>query len=304
MTHSQEQSVKERLRTLSKERDLTFAEVWQNLVLERFLARLSKSEHRSHFILKGGRLLAHYIDLGRETRDLDFLVEHMANRIDSLSEIIGDICRVDLGDAFTFEKLRIDPLVHQHMCYSGVQVALLARLGKTKTHVQIDLGFGDIVESVVQSIEMTSTRKGPLFESQVQLKCYPKEFIFAEKLETVIYRGGGNSRMKDFHDLYSLISLREGLDLSYVGKVVTSVFDHRQSSMEKLPISFDADAISRLKVLWSNYHGELKSKGLLPPLFIDVISAINSWLEFNLELDALGISPEVLLVTEIQTKER
>jgi hypothetical protein len=30
-----------------------------------------------------------------------------------------------------------------------------------------------------------------------------KEFIFAQKLETIIYRGASNSRMKDFHDLHS-----------------------------------------------------------------------------------------------------
>ena len=34
MTRSQEQSIKERIRALSKERDLTFAELWQNLITE------------------------------------------------------------------------------------------------------------------------------------------------------------------------------------------------------------------------------------------------------------------------------
>lgn len=74
---------------------------------------------------------------------------------------------------------------------------------------------------------MMSTRKGPLFESQIRLRCYPKEFIFAEKLETVIYRGGTNSRMKDFHDLYSLVSLPKCLNVIYTEKVVVNVFKHR-----------------------------------------------------------------------------
>ncbi|MEM7175340.1 MAG: nucleotidyl transferase AbiEii/AbiGii toxin family protein [Chlamydiota bacterium] len=78
-------------------------------------------------------------------------------------------------------------LAHPHMHYTGVQVALLARLGKTKTHMQIDLGFGDIVEPINYPINLTSTRKGPLFESQIHLSCYPKEFIFAEKLETSVH---------------------------------------------------------------------------------------------------------------------
>lgn len=40
MTTSLEQSVKEKLRTLAKTKRSTFAELWGNLVLERFLARL------------------------------------------------------------------------------------------------------------------------------------------------------------------------------------------------------------------------------------------------------------------------
>ena len=61
-------------------------------------------------------------------------------------------------------------------------------------------------------MNLTATSKGPLFESKIQVCSYPKEFIFAEKLETVVYRDIGNTRMKDFHDLYSLISLEKCLD--------------------------------------------------------------------------------------------
>ena len=40
-----EQSVKEKIKTLAKEREVTFAEVWRNLVLERFLIRLARSSY-------------------------------------------------------------------------------------------------------------------------------------------------------------------------------------------------------------------------------------------------------------------
>lgn len=284
MSRAREQSIKERIRTLSRERDLTFAELWQNLILERFLARLCQSEYKKHFILKGGSLLARYIDLGRETRDLDFLIEHMANAMGSLSKAVDHVCGIDLDDAFSFERVKITPLTHPHMHYTGAQVALLARLGKTKTHVQIDLGFGDIVEPVDHLIDLTSTRKGPLFESQIQLRCYPKEFIFAEKLETVIYRGSANSRMKDFHDLHSLVSLPDCLNATYTEKVVISVFNHRQASIQKLPLHFDAAAKTKLQPLWHNYHQELKPRGSLPPSIGDVVSDINHWLESNTTL--------------------
>lgn len=63
MTLSLEQSVKEKLRALAKSWRSTFEELWGNLVLERFLARLYRSAYRAHFILKGETLLARYIPL-------------------------------------------------------------------------------------------------------------------------------------------------------------------------------------------------------------------------------------------------
>jgi predicted nucleotidyltransferase component of viral defense system len=278
MSKFREQSIKEHIRTLSRERNFTFAELWQNLILERFLARLHQSQYKERFILKGGSLLARYIDLGRETRDLDFLVEQIANAIESIGNAVDHICSIDLNDAFSFERVKINPLEHSHMHYTGAQVALLARLGKTRTHLQIDLGFGDIVEPIDHSISMTSTRKGPLFESQIRLRCYPKEFIFAEKLETVIYRGGGNSRMKDFHDLYSLVSLPMCLNAIYTEKVVIRVFKHRQASIQNLPLHFDTTGMTKLQSLWYDYRQDLKPSVLLPSAFGEVVSKINHWL--------------------------
>ena len=72
MKSSIEQSVKEKLKVLAKERETSFAHLWRNLILERFLTRLSRSSYRDQFILKGGTLLAKYLPLGRETKDLDF----------------------------------------------------------------------------------------------------------------------------------------------------------------------------------------------------------------------------------------
>ncbi|MGE3955063.1 MAG: nucleotidyl transferase AbiEii/AbiGii toxin family protein [Parachlamydiales bacterium] len=112
MSKAQEQSVKERLRTLAREGKGTFAQLWQNLILERFLARLCRSEYKEHFILKGGNLLARYIPLGRETKDLDFLVNGLANSMDFVGRAIDGICAVHLTDGFSFERVKITELAH------------------------------------------------------------------------------------------------------------------------------------------------------------------------------------------------
>lgn len=68
------QALKDRINKISKELDLPFNEVWHKLVLERFLVRLSQSDQKDYFVMKGGSLLANYIILERETKDLDLLL--------------------------------------------------------------------------------------------------------------------------------------------------------------------------------------------------------------------------------------
>jgi len=146
VNNSLKQSIKERLRTLSRERNLTFAEIWHNLILERFLARLCQSKYKTNFILKGGSLLARYIPIGRETKDLDFLVERLKNTEEFLSTAFDHICSIHIEDGFAFEKVKIGKLMHPHMDYTGIEVLLLAKMGGPQTHIQIDLGFGDVVK--------------------------------------------------------------------------------------------------------------------------------------------------------------
>lgn len=104
MTTSLEQSIKEKLRLIAQERKITFANLWRNLVLERFLARLCNSNYKKHFILKGGSLLAKYIVIGRETKDLDFSVINLSNTNKILNDALEAICKIDLNDGFFIHK--------------------------------------------------------------------------------------------------------------------------------------------------------------------------------------------------------
>ncbi|MEM7175341.1 MAG: nucleotidyl transferase AbiEii/AbiGii toxin family protein [Chlamydiota bacterium] len=97
----------------------------------------------------------------------------------------------------------------------------------------------------------------------------------------MIYRGSANSRMKDFHDLYSLVSLPNCLNTSYTEKVVINVFNHRQTSIENLPLNFDSEAKERLQHVWHDYHQQLQLKEVLPSKFEEIVFTINHWLSKN-----------------------
>lgn len=278
-----EQSIKEQIKALAKERESTFAELWRNLILERFLTRLAKSPYKEKFILKGGSLLAKYIHLGRETQDLDFLIQKLSNTEQSLRTVLQAICDVDANDSFFFEITKIKILDHSQLAYTGAEISLQALFGATKTVIRMDLGFGDRVEPIEHSIDLTTTSKGPLFENKIYLHCYPKEFIFAEKLETIVFRGKDNTRMKDFHDLFSLVR-QDVLDSSLAKKAVELVFHHRKTPLKKLPVSFGKDAFETLEKNWRAYRKKIKSnQGVLklPESIEEVVSTVNQWLKEN-----------------------
>lgn len=283
MTSPLEQSFKKRLQVIAKERNLAPSEVWQNVISERFLVRLCHSDYSSHFILKGGTLLAKNLKIGRETNDLDFLIERISNEIKILQNVFEEIARIDMEDGFTFTNLNVTPLEHFHMQYPGAQVRIEVRYGKSKFPLFIDIGFGDVVRAQEQELLLLSYSKGPLFESFIKMKCYPMEYVFAEKLETAIYRGADNSRMKDFHDLYTLVSTKDVLHGEEAEKALKAVFSHRKTPMH-LPIEFSPDAIESLQGYWGRYRLTATAPNLLPIQIEQVIERINSWITSHIKI--------------------
>lgn len=284
MTTALENSFKSRLRNIAREKRLDPAQLWQNLVLERFLVRLSHSSHSSHFILKGGVLLSHYVELNRYTQDLDFLVQRLSNEVETLEKILSDVINVAVDDGFRFADLKVNDLPHPHMKYPGVCASMVSFFGKTRFPVNIDLGFGDVVTPTAMTIPLTHGSKGALLESEVKVTCYPKEFIFAEKLETIIYRGANNSRMKDFHDLRVMISSGV-LDSKRTEKVVNSVFEHRKTQ-KLLPITFTDRELDGLQRFWTAHLRGLPQGHTMPADLNLVITDINTWLQNNTRLCA------------------
>ena len=130
--------------------------------------------------------LLHYIDLQRETRDLDFLIKDLQASIEDVRKHLNEVSNLDLDDGFLFNPVEITLLSHMHMQYPGYSVSVVGHLGKTKTKIFIDVGVGDSVKPTEITMCLLSTEKTPLFEKEIELWAYPVEAIFAEKLETAV----------------------------------------------------------------------------------------------------------------------
>jgi len=64
--------LKEKIRILSRKKDMSAQVVLQNYMFERFLERLSNATYKDKFILKGGMLIAALVGIAnRATMDMD-----------------------------------------------------------------------------------------------------------------------------------------------------------------------------------------------------------------------------------------
>jgi len=164
------------------------------------------------------------------------------------------------------------------MEYPGYRVVLNTLFGRMRDKVQIDIGIGDSVDPLIREIPFVQYRGKPLFESAVSLQVYPVETIFSEKLETVLSKGIGNSRMKDYHDLVFLIRNKETLDLDKLRGSVESTFANRGTFFS--PIEFDEASCKILQKLWTGHCqglGDNTRELKLPQDILFVIEAINEF---------------------------
>ncbi len=279
-----EQALKDRLQTVAKEKEIPFNACWKQLLLERFLARLSRSSHVNKFIFKGGYLLSYMMKIGRETVDLDFLLTRMNAEVKGLQEVFEEIVSTSSDDGFTFFFEGIELLSQPHMEYPGYRTTFKASFAKMKDKIHVDVGVGDIVEPQNRDIKLFEYRGKPFFEESISLLVYPIETIFAEKLETVLSKGSRNSRMKDFHDLLLLLRDKSLQSSKKLHENVKKTFGNRGTVLK--PIQFDESGQKALQQLWTAHlHGlgDMAKELDLPENITAAIDAINS-----------GISPMAL----------
>ncbi len=86
--------------------------------------------------------------------------------------------------------------------YAGLQIKIPASLGTMKQMIKIDIGFGDVVTPKPDFMTYPTL----LDMVAPEIKAYSPETVIAEKFEAMIDLSESNSRMKDFYDIYQLLS--------------------------------------------------------------------------------------------------
>ncbi len=110
-----EDSLKERIKNLAKEKQSTVTDLLKKLYLERFLVRLAQSNYHDKLIFKGGNLLGYYLEIGRQTADLDFLLTKIKTEKISVRKAFEHIAQTPIDDGFKLSFVRIEDLEQAHM---------------------------------------------------------------------------------------------------------------------------------------------------------------------------------------------
>lgn len=227
-------SVRQRLLNLARERGEDFGIILTKYGLERILARLAESPYQNQFVLKGAMLFAVWTSVPhRSTRDLDFLSfgEHEIIKIEN---VFREIIKIESEDGLVFDTESVKGAkIKEDQEYEGVRVQLTANLAGARIPLRIDVGFGDAVTLTgVGEIEFPTLLGFPA----PTIRTYRRETVIAEKFQAMVALSIGNSRMKDFYDVWYLAQNFE-FDGEQLQAAIGATFERRRTSLpsESLP---------------------------------------------------------------------
>lgn len=225
----------------------------RNYAMERFLERVSLSEYKDNFILKGGMLVAAMVGLdNRATMDIDTTIRNFPLDTDSAKRIVEKVIAVPVQDNMRFEMKGVSSIMDEAE-YSGVRLMLDAYLDNMRIPLKIDISTGD----VITPSEITYRYKLMFEDRHITLWAYTLETVLAEKIETVLSRSVLNTRLRDFYDLYIL--QKEGLPISLptLKTALAATCRKRESEAVLLDYAQRLNDIEESPVMqkhWENYQ--------------------------------------------------
>lgn len=221
-------SVHQRLLNKARETKRPFNELLQYYAMEKFLLRMSRSPYAEEFVLKGALLLRSFgITEIRATRDIDVL-KYGEPAIPEVEKVIAECCRVEVEeDGLVFDPESVSGQeIREQQAYQGIRISVRGKLGNARIHLQIDMGFGDVVTPEPLWVEYPTLIDG----ERPRIKAYTLESAIAEKYQAMVDMGLINSRMKDYYDIYYLAENRS-FNGSQLQEAIKQTFKRRKAEI-------------------------------------------------------------------------
>ncbi len=250
---SKAMSLKAKIRNIAKQKNIPAQVILQNYMFERLLVRLSASEYKEKFVLKGGMLVAAIVGLdNRATMDLDTTLKNLPLTPDAIRSALEQVCAISLGDGVVFEIGTISP-IREDDIYGGYRVMLNARFDTLLTPMSIDVSTGDAITPHAVQYNFSEIFDD---EKSYELWAYNIETVMAEKVETILRRGVFNTRPRDFYDAYILATTQK-FDKDVFDEALSATAKHR-GTVEQIAdvpgILHNIEESPELCAMWDKYR--------------------------------------------------
>lgn len=250
---SKAMSLKARIRNIAKQKNIPAQVILQNYMFERLLVRLSVSEYKEKFVLKGGMLVAAIVGLdNRATMDMDTTLKNLPLTPEAIRNALEQICSISLDDDVSFEIGDISPIREDDL-YGGYRVMVKAKLDTMLTPLSIDVSTGDVMTPDAIQYNFSEIFDD---EKSYELWAYNIETVMAEKVETILRRGVFNTRPRDFYDTYILATTQK-FNIQLFLEALKATANHRGTTEQIADVKGILKNIQEsleLQKMWSKYR--------------------------------------------------
>ena len=136
------QAVKDKLRNVSKEKNIDFNSAMRFYMYDRFVERLSKSKYKDNYILKGGFYLSKLFGLdNRSTMDIDAAIRKAKFTEENIIKMITEIINIDVDDNVKF-RIEKTELIREEDEYGELMITINFTLENMRDKFHIDIATG------------------------------------------------------------------------------------------------------------------------------------------------------------------
>lgn len=271
---SKAMSLKAKIRNIAKQKNIPAQVILQNYMFERLLVRLSVSEYKEKFVLKGGMLVAAIVGLdNRATMDMDTTLKNLPLTPEAVRSALEEICDIPFDDGVVFEVGTISP-IREDDIYGGYRVMMNAKFDTLLTPLSIDVSTGDAITPHAIPYQFSEIFDD---EKSYELWAYNIETVMAEKVETILRRGVFNTRPRDFYDAYILATTQK-FDKAVFSEALTATATHRGTAEQiaDVPgILHNIETSAELKIMWDKYRKQFAYAGKIKyEQIVDVLKTL------------------------------
>ena len=270
-------SIRTKLLNVAKKENVFYQTILTRFFQERLLFRISQTRYRNNFYLKGGALMYAYERFAaRPTLDIDFLGKNISNEGATIVAAFKEICSVPYDeDGVIFD---IDHITSQNITefkdYHGIRLSIPVKMDTIAQVLTMDIGFGDVVTPSPIALDY------PILLEQlpsVNIMAYSLETVIAEKMHAIIDLADQSSRMKDYYDLYNILT-KEEYDSDTLQEAIENTFENRHTSYDADNLFFGTDFANnqQMQVRWQAFMRKITKAEDIS--FNDVVSYLQNQL--------------------------